>query len=267
MPAARRLTAFALALAFALGCTGSPAEERELEEARQREWAWLEATQKQLAAKRQEAAALRQQVLNATAPETPAVEGQPPPAGSRAELDAKLLALETELRAQAVSFGRRLAAYLNKLPAGRNQEQSPLQKQALRMKSDEDIAIAQEWIDKGGDYRRAIEIYETQLSLDPGYDRLEQALARAQQMRYVTAERFAKVTNGMTPAEVLAVLGPVNLHNAHEYPEQRILAWYYPREGAGASGVYFRPDDERDVYVVYQTTFEVQRTEHEAAAD
>ena len=89
----------------------------------------------------------------------------------------------------------------------------------------------------------------------------QQALASAQQMRYMTEERFAQVKKGMTPSEVRAVLGPVNLHNVQEYPERKVQAWFYPREGGGASGVYFRLDEDKNVYTVYQTTFEVKGKE------
>ncbi len=88
----------------------------------------------------------------------------------------------------------------------------------MRLKSDEDLAVAQEWIDRGGDYRRAIEILETQLQADPGYARLEQALARAREMRYVTPERFARVEPGMTALDVRAALGPVNLREVRRRP-------------------------------------------------
>ncbi len=123
----------------------------------------------------------------------------------------------------------------------------------MRLKSDEDVAVAQEWIERGGDYRRAIEILETQRVLDPGYPRLEQALARARDMRFVTTERFARVQEGMTPIDVRAALGPVNLRQVLRRPAERLEAWYYPKRGGGRAAVYFRYDQERRGYVVYRT--------------
>ena len=102
--------------------------------------------------------------------------------------------------------------------------------------------MAQEWIDRGGDYRRAIEILETQRALDPDYPRLDQALARARDMRFVTPQRFARVQTGMTPIDVRAALGPVNLE-----------AWYYPKRDGGKAAVYFRYEEGRRGFVVYQT--------------
>jgi len=113
--------------------------------------------------------------------------------------------------------------------------------------------VAQEWIDRGGDYRRAIEILETQRPLDPDYPRLDQALARARDMRFVTPQRFARVQAGMTPVDVRAALGPVNLREVLRRPAERLEAWYYPKRGGGKAAVYFRYDDGKRGFVVYET--------------
>jgi hypothetical protein len=124
---------------------------------------------------------------------------------------------------------------------------------AVRMKSDEDLAVAQEWIERGGDYRRAIEILETQRAVDSADARLDQALSRAREMRFVTPERFARVQAGMTPVDVRAALGPVNLREVLRRPAEQLEAWYYPKRGGGRAAVYFRYDEGRRAYVVYQT--------------
>jgi septal ring factor EnvC (AmiA/AmiB activator) len=242
------------------GCSGA-SEQQQKTAQQQQEWAWLEQTKQQLDAKRQELAALRQQLHDAPVEEAAVPEGVAAPAASRAELETRIATLETEIGDQSEEMGGRLVAYINSFDTAQGDAMPAEQEQAIRMKSDEDIEVAQEWIEKGGDYRRAIEIYETQRHVDPGYDRLEQALASAQQMRYMTEERFAQVKKGMTRSEVRAALGPVNLHNVQQYPDRNVEAWFYPREGGGASGVYFRLDEAKNLYVVYQTTFEVKGKE------
>ena len=258
MSARRSLALLAcLCVVAAVGC-GGPSEQEQKSAQQQQEWTALQQMKQQVDAKRQELAALRQQLHDAPVTEAAVAEGQAPAAGSRADLEARIATLEAEIGQQSEELGGRLVGYINSFETSEGDAMPAEQQQAIRMKSDEDIEVAQEWIEKGGDYRRAIEIYETQKQVDPGYDRLEQALASAQSMRYMTEERFAQVKKGMTTSEVRAVLGPVNLHNVQEYPDRKVQAWFYPREGGGASGVYFRLDEDKDSYTVYQTTFEVK---------
>ena len=128
---------------------------------------------------------------------------------------------------------------------------------ALHMKSDEDIALAKEWIDKGGDYKRAIDIYTNALRFDPGNEALEQALAEAEELRFMSAERFAAAKKGMTEAEVREALGQVNLHNIKTFPDGKVevVAWFYPTADNGAAAaVWFR--DEKDAKKVYKLNYE-----------
>lgn len=169
-----------------------------------------------------------------------------------ATLASELAKRERELGVRAGALGERLVHHLAGFDRRRGAD-DPEWKQAVRLKSDEDVAVAQEWIDRGGDYRRAIEILETQHALDPEYPRLEQALARARDMRFVTPQRFARVQAGMTPVDVRAALGPVNLREVLRRPAERLEAWYYPKRAGGKAAVYFRYDDGKHGFVVYQT--------------
>lgn len=259
------LLACACLLLPVVACGGASEQEQKTAQ-QQQEWTWLQQTKQQLDTKRDELTQLRQQLQDAPVQEAAVAEGEAPAPGSRADLEARIATLENEIGTQSEELSGRLVAYINSFETLEGEPMPAEQQQAIRMKSDEDIELAEEWIEKGGDYRRAIEIYETQRSIDPGYDRLEQALASAQQMRYMTEERFAQVKKGMTTSEVRAVLGPVNLHNVQEYPERKVQAWFYPREGGGASGVYFRLDESKNAYVVYQTTFAVRGKDEAAPA-
>jgi hypothetical protein len=149
------------------------------------------------------------------------------------------------------------------LQAGR----APAERQAaIRMKSDEDLAVAAEWIERGGDYRRAIEIYETQRRIDPEYAALSAALRRAREMREVTAERFARVERGMTQAQVRSILGPVNLRLVRSFPDRGVETWLYPQDEGGTAAVYFRRGAEDEPFVVYELMFELPSAEPVAAA-
>lgn len=235
-----------LVLLLVTGCRG--ADDERAAAARQREWSALVASKRALDAERQELQRVRARLANA--PVGP--DGVPLDAADRAAL-GDVEARERRLRARSQELGERLIQHVARFAPGDDAELSPELYAAVRLKSDEDLAVAQEWIDRGGDYRRAIEILETQLQADPGYARLEQALARAREMRFVTSERFARVEPGMTALDVRAALGPVNLREVRRRPAERLEAWYYPKQGGGKAAVYFRYDAERRRYVVYET--------------
>ena len=133
------------------------------------------------------------------------------------------------------------------------------------MKSDEDIALAQEWIDKGGDYKRAINIYTNALKFDPGNEAVEQALALAEEYRYMSKERFGAAKKGMSEAEIRAALGQVNLHNIKPFPDREVVAWFYPTDEAGnAAAVWFREGDSGNK--VYRLNFEEVKKESQEAS-
>ena len=263
---ARVLLAGACLLAALLGGCRGMGGDGQRSAAQEQEWRLLEETKKQVDGQRQELAALREQLDAAPVDDAEVAAGEAPAAGSRADLASRVARLEEEVRRGSEELGNRLVSYIESFGPAEGEPPAPAQQQAIRMKSDEDIEVAQEWIDRGGDYRRAIEIYETQQREDPGYERLEQALASARAMRYVTAERFEQVEDGMTQAQVRKILGPVNLHLVRAYPDQQVEAWYYPREGGGTSGVYFRLDEPTRVFAVYKATFEVDEIESAQAA-
>ena len=235
----------ALLAAAAGGCRDSA--EARAEKARADEWTALQRDKREIDGERAALAQLRGRLASAPI----AADGAPMRA-TDAALASDLANRERQLGARAGTLGERLVRYLAGCDRSRGAD-DPEWKQAVRLKSDEDVAVAQEWIDRGGDYRRAIEILETQRALDPDYPRLDQALARARDMRFVTPQRFARVQAGMTPVDVRAALGPVNLREVLRRPAERLEAWYYPKRAGGKAAVYFRYDDAKRGFVVYQT--------------
>jgi tetratricopeptide (TPR) repeat protein len=233
-----------LALAVFAACGGEKVDEQAT--ARDAEWTWLEETKADLDAARARAQELRDQL----AAEEPAAEGEEPAeeAVDAEALHSELTELETEISSKSEEFIERLVNFINESGLTVDEEPGERLKAAFRMKSDEDILVAQTHIEEGGDYRQAINIYQAALKFDPDYDRLQQALASAEEHRFMSEERFSAVKKGMTEEEVREALGPVNVRNRHEYPGGRV-GWFYPKseeDGGGAAGVYF--DDKGKVY-------------------
>ncbi|MEJ2086506.1 MAG: hypothetical protein P8Y44_12650 [Acidobacteriota bacterium] len=253
----------------AVACSGGSSSQDAAAEA---EWAWLTETKQSLDSKRQELAKLRMQAAEAadelgTVEEmTAAVEEQGGTGEDQeavgeigeeiVDLDAKLETLEEEVAAETDEFTQRLVQFLNADPMIEGEPPTERQIDALRMKSSEDMILAQEWIEKGGDYKRAIEIYETALMFDPDNPELAAALEEAEANRWMAEERFATVTKGMTQAEVRSLLGQANLHNIRKYEDKGVEAWFYPTaEDGSAAAVWFQPDKSGKL-TVYQVKFE-----------
>ncbi len=230
--------ALLLAGVAAAGCGPDP--QVAAEQAREEQWQQIEQSHRELTAKREQLAAARQAAA-------PAADG----GGAAADLQA----LETEATELADDFYQQLVEFINANPPVAGETPPERVRQAIRIKSDEDIRIAQGWIDEGGDYRRAIDIYDGALASDPDYEELQRVRAEAEAMRFMTEERFAKVEDGMTRDEVRAALGPVNLRNIRDYPEKNAVAWFYPRDERGsAAAVWFR-ENRRGEFVVYEADF------------
>jgi len=199
------------------------------------EWAWLEKTRKSLEEQR-----ARLAVADPT----------PTPASSAARE-----ALRKQAAALAGELDRRLVAFINADPPVQGQPMTERQKAALRMKSEEDIVLARQLIDEGGDYQRAIAIYEEDLAVDPGDPRLEGELAKARGRRYMASATFAQVQKGMSQDEVRGLLGAPNPHSVREYPDRGVVGWFYPKDASGAAAaVWFAKSDGR--YAAYLFDFD-----------
>jgi hypothetical protein len=159
--------------------------------------------------------------------------------------------LAREIDGLSQQLGRRLVGYINANPPIEGAPLSAQQLAAIRMKSDEEIAVAREFIARSGDYRRACEIYEAALGADPDNPRLREELARARAARYVSLERFSRAAPGMSPEQVRSALGPPNAHDVRAYPDKKVVGWFYPRDGSGAAAaVWFeRREGKLTVYL------------------
>ena len=242
---------------FVVACGGSSGQNAQAEA----EWTWLTETKQELDGKRAQLADLRQKAMDAQVAEAVAEDMEAEEVEGEIEeieedFGSQITDFEEEIAGQTDEFTVRLVAFLNSDPMTEGEEPTERQVAALGLKSSEDIILAQEWIEKGGDYKRAIEIYETALMFDSGNSELTQALAQAQADRWMNEERFAVVATGMSEAEVRMHLGQANLHNVREYEDKGVIAWFYPTaEGGSAAAVWFQLDDD-GLMTVYQVKFQ-----------
>jgi hypothetical protein len=191
------------------------------------QWAELEQMKQTLDAKRAELAAARQELA--------AAEGE-----EAEQLRVRVDQLAAETQTMADDFNARLVGFINENPPVVGEPPTERQQAAIRMKSDEDIVYAREYIADGGDYVRAIDIYNAALAADPGNPDIEAALAEAEAQRYMSEDRFSQLKAGMSAQQVRELLGTPYHRNVREY-EDGAVGWFYPTDAfRSAAAVYFR---------------------------
>ncbi len=227
----------AMALGLTLWACGPTAEEKAKQEKaaqQETEWAWLQQAKSELDAKRQQLAAL----------------GAEAPAAQVEAAEAALTQVQDEFTGRLAEFINSLGLVQGEAPTGRALE-------AIRMKSAEDLVLAEEYIQRGGEYQRAIDILGGALGVDPDNAALKAALDKAEVDRYPSREKFAQLKKGMSEAEVRALLGPVNLRNIKDYPERGVVAWFYKKADGGAAAIYFDKDKKKDGALrLYESKFD-----------
>lgn len=238
-------------LTLMLGACGSA--EDKAAAGMEAELASLQEQRSALEAKRVEVGSLKEQVAAAAELDEDATAEEGEAAPSAEDLSAQLEQLAGEEEAMSEGYMTALVGVLNSANMIEGEEiPEPIQ-QVIQMKSEEDMLIAEEYVWEGGDYRRAIEILDTALMLDPDNPDLQAARDQANADQYMTEERFAQVQKGMTPEEVRALIGTVNRHNLREYPERNVTAWFYRREDKGAAGVWF--EEKNGEVTAYRVDF------------
>lgn len=227
---ARLALASLLIASLAVVACGPTEEEQAAAEKIQKEkdaYAAMEAAKPPLDAKRAELNAARAAVD--AAGETVA-----------ADLVAKVEALEKDANKLGDAFSAKVTEYINSSEINEGAPLNPEQRKAFDYLADEAILIARDYIDKGGDYRKAIDIYNSALSADKDNAKLKAAKEEAEKLRYMTPERFAAVKKGMSQYEVRKAIGNVKNQNKREFKDRGRVGWFYPKEDGGAAGVYFK---------------------------
>lgn len=250
-----------LLVLFSAACSQSD-PEAEQAAASAEEWTALEKSKQELDAKRQELADLQSQLENAAeeaaegdADSDEGAEGEAAEAGPTAEeLAANLETLRGQVDDMTANFATQLVSFINNQSITEGQEFTDVQRKAFDMKAQEDILVAMEFIDVGGEYQRAIDILSNSLIPDPTNEALLAAKAKAEEMRFMTQERFEVIKKGMTQAEVQAALGIPKNTNRREF-DNGITGWFYNKvEPNTAAGVFFQ--DKKGELLVYKTDFD-----------
>lgn len=244
--------ALALVLMFSLACAGDagPSED-EQQQMELQKVEMLEAQQEALNEKRARLEELRQMEPaeeGAEPEEAEEGEGEEGEEGQEAltaeEIEAEIAQLEQEISTESQTLYSEVVEAFNANPPLQGEPLTELQRRIVRIKSDEDILVAQEYIEKGGNFQKAIQIYQDALKIDPEYERLQEALAAAEEERYMDEERFAQVDRGMTDEEVKDALGTPFHYNVQTDDQGRTV-WLYPKsEQRDAAGVWFRGEGE-----------------------
>ncbi len=198
-----------------------------------------------LEAKRAELAAIDDQIANA---------GEDVTEEALAQLQAQRDAMVKEATALADDVNAKATDLINQAGLEEGEVPEGAVRDAMLTVQHENILVAQEYIDKGGDYARAIQILEQTAALPVENPAVTMALEEAQANQYMTQERFSQVRNGMSGEEVRELLGTVNPRNRKEYPDRNVEAWFYRKE-EGIAGVYF--ERSGDDLKVYRTELEV----------
>ena len=257
----RKILSLGVVVAFAglPACQDGDGQLDELVAAQEAAVAELEEAKKTLDAKREELAQIEARLKAPEEPEAEAEAGagaegeeaeepfDPEAAKQRAEV------LKSEIESAADELVGSIVGFINDDPPTAGEPLNDRQRRAVEMKIDEDIHLAHDFIDRGGDYKRALNILEGMLPLAPDHARLNEEIARANELRFMSEERFEGVKKGMTEEEVRAVLGPVNLRNIRPYEEKGVTAWFYPKDGGGAAGVWFQ--ERKGELVTYKMDF------------
>ncbi|MEM1202056.1 MAG: hypothetical protein AAGN66_02380 [Acidobacteriota bacterium] len=232
-----------IALLGLTACSGTTEEENTDPGAEI--WAFLEKTRPELDTKREELKALHERLSGDPSADGATAEGEGEDAEGESaetpeEIQTQIDALKQEVTTLADAFYGKLAEYLNSQGMVEGAPLTTEQRQAFDWKAQEDILLAQEYITEGGDYKRAIDIYDQSLMSDEGNELLLAAKAEAERLRYMDEERFGQVKKKMTQAEIRALLGTPKNTNIREFPEKSTVGWFYPKEDRGAAGVYFK---------------------------
>jgi hypothetical protein len=177
------------------------------------------------------------------------------------QLEEKAAEQEAAVNEKADAFSTTLVGFINEHAGFQGEETNDVQGAAIRLKSDEDIELAREYVTKGGDYKRALDIVKNAAVVDPDNAKLQEVIIELEELRYMDEDRFALVKKSMSEAQVRAAIGQVFHGNVRGQGE--ITYWLYPKEEGAASSVYFR--EVRGQLSVYETNFNAVKTAVERA--
>jgi len=223
------------------GCTSKEEREKQQKKAEMgQQIAEIEQTYTELQKNREELAGLKTALAEAEA--IPKRKRTDETKAQIEELPGKIKELE-EVTSQGYDVLQdKLATFLT--TALNDFPEAPETAKGLEIYAKEAMYTAQDAINKAGDYKKAIETLQTaktyyeSIGLPP-YQPLVDAMAKYDEMRYITKERFDQVKKGMTEAEVAEVAGTPYYRNKKKDEKRGVEFWLYPRRDGGAAAIYF----------------------------
>ncbi len=253
MRSRRSLLAFCSLMILALGLMACGSTEETAQVVHDpAEWQALQDAQQALNGKRQELANLRAVIDGSASDEIAAGFAEI----AEEEFSVNAEAVNEEVVDMAFDFVGGLVEFINK-SINADGEETEIHHLAIRMKSDEDLATGHDFIDRGGEYQRAIDIFQQSLAFDPEYQALHDAIASANDLRFMSEERFAEVKKKMTQAEVRKLLGALKGTNIQEFPNRNVVGWFYRKDNGGAAAVYFKEKRKDDGnWAVYEADYD-----------
>lgn len=155
----------------------------------------------------------------------------PGPTASRKERIESWLANERKIEPVYGRFIERLEAYYT-------QSGDP---RAATLFAREKIRLGDSYMNILSRYDRAVSMYRSALYVDPDNEEAKQKLALAESRRFVDAERFDRIDNGMSESDVEQIIGlpRVDWIRQKIEPGHVYTVWIYPRHDGGAAAVYF----------------------------
>ena len=175
------------------------------------------------------------------------------------------IGLEGEINQKADAFAERLVNFINEHARFEGEEPFEEVGGAILLKSSEDLVLAHDYINRGGDYAKAIEIIQSALIVDSDNATLLAELASAERLRYMDEDRWGLVEKGMTEDDVRSALGQVKHQNVRNYDERDVIAWFYPKAHGAAAAVFYR--ESKGQLRVYNLDFDAVKTAMERAGE
>lgn len=162
------------------------------------------------------------------------------------------VALETQRKVDGV-----LVPFLDRLQEYYDRTGDP---RAAAVYAAERIRIGDDYMNILARYDRAVNMYQSALSVDPENAEARNKLALAESRRFASMDSFAQVKEGMREEQVKSILGvPREDWIKQVVQRNRVYSvWIYPKKDGGASAVYF------DAGVVYHTNWNAAPSKNES---
>lgn len=240
MRLARLTVAIVLVAGLGLGCGAKKDKAPAFDLAG--EFAKVKAARSELTTVREQLGKLRQELTQLQAIEKPT----PEQAARKTALEAQLKQAQSAFDEAFNNDQSVLSAFLNVVLNDEALRGSSETRQALALYAQESLLNARDFMDRAGDYRRAIELIETAegyftaINATPPPELLT-AKAEAKAKRYISKENFDRIKKGMTEEQVKAITGTPFYANVREnnVKGKKVVSWLLNRQDGEAAAVYF----------------------------